>query len=299
MNISKSLLTAAFFMALNGLYAQAIPVVVLNQKGEITVSGKKVGLENLRREVQHALIKLPTVPEEVPIKFVGETGMGMRAEVRTEVSDAIAGAKWLKKSKAVVTAKSVSTTPSVAYSSKGGITVSGKKVALEGLKKELQTELLKQDVIPSTIPVKYTGQTGMGMRGEINTELNDAIKGAKWLRKKAALDILNEPIEKELAQNVQLQVQKYKTVGNFAFIMASPRQPNGKAIDFSKTPYQEAIKEKAFNETVYGLLKFENGAWKILKYSMGSTDASCACWWKDYNAPKALFSAKMIKSNCP
>jgi hypothetical protein len=94
----------------------------------------------------------------------------------------------LRKSKGTVDTKPVTTTPSVTLNQKGEITLSGKKVALESLRKDLQNELVKMPTIPNDIPLKTVGQTGMGMRAEVRTEITAAIKGAKWLRKKAALE---------------------------------------------------------------------------------------------------------------
>ena len=163
--------------------------VTLNQKGTITLAGKEVGLENLKKELQNKLVKYPVVPDDVPVKYIGETGMGMRSEVRTEVAGAIAGAKWLKKSKNTTTiaAKSVTTTPSVVVDKKGNITLSGKKVTFENLKKELQAELVKLPTIPKEVPIKFDENLLMGMRGEVRTEVSEAIAGAKWLKKKASI----------------------------------------------------------------------------------------------------------------
>ena len=159
--------------------------ITLNQKGIITLGGKEIALDNLKKELQNRLVKYAVVPNEVPIKTIGETGMGMRAEVRTEVTAAISGAKWLKKSKTAT--KSAATTPSVSVNNKGEITLSGKKVSLENLRKELQKELLKLSVIPNEIPITFGNQLLMALRGEVRTEVSGAIKGAKWLKKKAAL----------------------------------------------------------------------------------------------------------------
>jgi copper homeostasis protein (lipoprotein) len=213
MNKLKSFLTAVFLLILNGLFAQSntkiLPTtpITVNQKGNITLYGKKVELDNLRKELQNTLVKQATIPEEIQITYEGEVGMGMRHEVETQVSEAIAGAKWLKKSKPTVTAKSVTTTPtefsgskiSVSVDKKGGITLTGKKVALEDLKKELQNQLVKLTAIPTEVPIKFDKNILMGMRGTVRDEVNGAIKGAKWLKKKAALEAANQKMIADLA----------------------------------------------------------------------------------------------------
>ncbi len=190
MNKLKPLLTVVLFLLLHNLRAQSNSgtdiTVTLNQKGVITLAGKQVALEDLKKELQRKLVTYSVVPDEVPIKYIGETGMGMRGEVRSEVESAIAGAKWLKKSKAKIASKSVSTPPSIIVTQKGDITLTGKKVALENLKKELQNALIKLAIVPDEVSVEYQGEVLMGMRGEVETEVGEAITTAKLLKKEKA-----------------------------------------------------------------------------------------------------------------
>jgi hypothetical protein len=187
-----------------------------------------------------------------------------------------------KKPKPVATAVSVPP-PSVTLNKKGEITLAGKSVSLVNLKKELQAALTQYAVIPDKIDLKTDGETGMGMRADVNTKIGDAIAGAKWIRKKAALQALSVPISKKLAMPVQLEVVNYQTNSIYAFVVAKPRQTSGKPINYAKkglVPIDE----------VFGLLKYEKGSWKVLDYSLGGDDKSFGCWWKKHNVPKVLFS---------
>ena len=112
--------------------------ILVKNNGDIMLSGKKVSIDNLKRDVQNALVKKAIVPDEIPIKYESEVLTDIRGEVETEVNSAIAGAKWLKKNKSTVAAKSVTTksvatkstatTPSVMVDKKGDVTLSGKKI---------------------------------------------------------------------------------------------------------------------------------------------------------------------------
>lgn len=74
--------------------AAASPLLVtLNQNGDITLSGKKIEFDSLKPALQRELLKLPSIPTEVPIKYEGEVLMGMRHEMQTVVNEAITGAK--------------------------------------------------------------------------------------------------------------------------------------------------------------------------------------------------------------
>ena len=285
----------------------ALSILVKNN-GDIMLSGKKVSIDNLKRDVQNALVKKAIVPDEIPIKYESEVLTDIRGEVETEVNSAIAGAKWLKKNKSTVAAKSVTTksvatkstatTPSVMVDKKGDVTLSGKKIPFDDIKKELQKALMAQTNIPNTIPVTFDNHLLMGIRGEVNTEVSAAIKTAKWLKKKAALDALRQPIERDLKTAIQWQVEQYKTADNFAFVVVKPRQINGKPMDYAQTPFKKQFEAGSFTDKVFGLLKYENGAWKVLTYSFEATDVPSVCWWKEYNAPKTLFNKGMISTNC-
>jgi hypothetical protein len=50
--------------------------------------------------------------------------------------------------------------------------------------------LLTYKVIPNKVPRVSVGTVGMGMRQEVETIIEESIGGAKWKRKKAALDAL-------------------------------------------------------------------------------------------------------------
>jgi hypothetical protein len=196
----------------------------------------------------------------------------------------------VNKSKPVVTAKSVTiATPSVTLNQNGGITLAGKSIALENLKKVLQGNLTEYAVIPDKIDLKTIGETGMGMRAEVNTEINSAIAGAKWIRKKAALEALNATITKKMTLTTQLELADYQTYANYAFVVAAVRQANGKPVDFTKTPFKKEYQGGVFSEDVFGVLKYDNGKWKVIDYSLGATDVPYGCWWKEHNIPKALF----------
>jgi hypothetical protein len=78
--------------------------------------------------------------------------------------------------------------PRVTQYENGTIKLKGKTVTLENLRKELQAVLLTYKVIPNKVPRVSVGEVGMGMRQEVETIINESIAGAKWKRKKAALE---------------------------------------------------------------------------------------------------------------
>ncbi len=181
-------------------------------------------------------------------------------------------------------------TPTVTLKQNGDMLVNGKEVSdLEALRKVLQNALLKEAVIPEKLDLKTVGETGIGMRAEMNTVIAESVTGAKWVRKKNAIAALNTSVGKKLATSTQLELGTYQTSGNFAYLSAKPKQADGKAIDYSKTTYNKDFSAGNFADNAIGLLQFDKGAWKVLAYSIGVSKPPVDAWAKNYKAPKALF----------
>jgi hypothetical protein len=107
--------------------------------------------------------------------------------------------------------------------------------------------------------------------------------------RKAILDALRVPVEKELGQAVVFKVSTFSAMGSWAFLYGRPLQPSGKAVDYTHTPYIEAIAGGAFDDGVSALLKLEGGRWRVVTYNIGATDVAWYDWDKRYGAPKAIF----------
>lgn len=186
----------------------------------------------------------------------------------------------------------------VTVDNKGNITLGREPIALENLRAALQERLSKMGSLPDEVPVGYEKEVLMGMRGEVETEVNAALRDVKMVHYQPALDILRAEVEKTLNIPVKLDATVLNTLDNYIYVAGNMLQQDGKPIDFSKTPLKEEAKEGFVSESVFGLLKKENGAWRLLAKSVGPTDMPVVCWWKDYGAPKALFGAGMAADEC-
>ena len=105
--------------------------------------------------------------------------------------------------------------------------------------------------------------------------------------RKAVLDGLRGPIQKDLGQKVIFIVDDIRVFGDWAYVQVSPLQPNSKPIDFSKTRYKQAMDDGVFDgPATYALLRKQGGQWLTLTYRIGPTDV---CWlaWSEapYHAP--------------
>lgn len=67
--------------------------IVINAKGDDFFFGKKFDINNLPALLDEKLAKMDKIPDDIPVTFNGETGMGIRGEIRTEIKEAIDKAK--------------------------------------------------------------------------------------------------------------------------------------------------------------------------------------------------------------
>lgn len=107
--------------------------------------------------------------------------------------------------------------------------------------------------------------------------------------RKALMDTLRAPVEKELKQKVIFQVDHLKVLGNWAFMTGKPRTPKGAPIDYKKTTYRESLEAGAFDDWICALYKKTNGKWKVVQHAIGATDVVWDGWDKQYKAPRTIF----------
>lgn len=107
--------------------------------------------------------------------------------------------------------------------------------------------------------------------------------------RKAILDALRVPVERELRQNIVFAAEHFNVLGNWAFIGGAPQDGSGGRPNYRGTPYQEAIDSDMFDNNFFAILKKTSNKWKVVTYAIGCTDVCYADWWRRYKAPKAIF----------
>lgn len=107
--------------------------------------------------------------------------------------------------------------------------------------------------------------------------------------RKAILDALRIPVEKELKQKIIFSVEHFNVLGNWAFLSGEPQATNSDRPDLKNTKYRTAADAGMFDYNFFALMKKTGGKWKVVTHSIGCTDVCYLTWWKDYKAPKAIF----------
>lgn len=107
--------------------------------------------------------------------------------------------------------------------------------------------------------------------------------------RKAVLDALRVPVEKELRRKVVFKVDGLKVLGAWAFVRGVPQQPGGKAMDYRGTRYEQQEQTGAFDDGFSALLRRRAGKWSVVTYNIGATDVVWADWSEKHKAPPELF----------
>lgn len=107
--------------------------------------------------------------------------------------------------------------------------------------------------------------------------------------RKAILDALRIPVERDLKQKVVFVADNFKVQGTWAFVSGTPQNSSGGDPDYSKTKYADQVDSGAFDNNFFALLRKTGGKWKVTHYLIGCTDVCYLDWWSRYKAPKAIF----------
>jgi hypothetical protein len=107
--------------------------------------------------------------------------------------------------------------------------------------------------------------------------------------RKAILDALRSPVERDLKQKVAFVADSFKVQGTWAFVSGTPQNSSGGDPDYSKTKYADQVDSGAFDNNFFALLRKTGGKWKVTHYLIGCTDVCYLDWWRRYKAPKAIF----------
>jgi hypothetical protein len=107
--------------------------------------------------------------------------------------------------------------------------------------------------------------------------------------RKAIMDTIRGPVVGELKQQVIFLAKKLAVCRNWAFLEAEPRQPDGRPIDWSLTPYRTAVDEGMCGGHVHALLVKEGRDWRVRIYEICASDVPWVSWAEEYGAPPELF----------
>lgn len=107
--------------------------------------------------------------------------------------------------------------------------------------------------------------------------------------RRAIMDAWRKPAMDELNQKVAFVAHKFAACRGWAFIEAAPQQPGDRPVDWSITPYRDAVAEGMCGGFVHALLRKDGGQWRVRAHEICATDVPWVSWDEEHSAPSQIF----------
>ena len=107
--------------------------------------------------------------------------------------------------------------------------------------------------------------------------------------RKAIMDTLRAPVERELQKQVIFKVDHLKVQGDAAFMRGVPRRPDGGPMDYNGTQYERSKREGVFDDWICALFRKKGTKWTVVIFVIGATDVVYDGWDREYRAPPSIF----------
>ena len=107
--------------------------------------------------------------------------------------------------------------------------------------------------------------------------------------RQAIMDTVRPLVERDLNQKVVFKVSRLSVQNGWAFLIVTPQQADGRAVDFSRTRYARDYEQGMFSDVVVALLRRQGSRWRVVQYVLGPTDVPYENWPRRYRAPRAIF----------
>ena len=109
------------------------------------------------------------------------------------------------------------------------------------------------------------------------------------VERQSVMDTIRPLVERDLSQQVVFRVSRLSVQNGWAFMIATPQQPDGRAVDFSRTRFRRAYEQGMFSDVVIALVRRQGNRWRVVRYVLGPTDVPYEDWPRRYRAPRAIF----------
>ena len=105
----------------------------------------------------------------------------------------------------------------------------------------------------------------------------------------AIMDAARVPVSAAIGQTVIFQVSVLRTDGDWAYLQAEPRNPDGSALDWSRTRFAQDWAMDAMSDVIMVLLRRSGSGFQVVDHIIGPTDVAWYDWLDRYGLPEALF----------
>ncbi len=107
--------------------------------------------------------------------------------------------------------------------------------------------------------------------------------------RRAIMDAARVPVSAAIGKTVIFTVSVLRSDGDWAYLQAEPRNPDGSALDWSATRFADDWAMDAMSDVIMVLLRRSGGGYQVVDYVVGPTDVHWYGWLGQYGLPEALF----------
>ncbi|PQO22993.1 hypothetical protein C2I36_10200 [Rhodobacteraceae bacterium WD3A24] len=100
-----------------------------------------------------------------------------------------------------------------------------------------------------------------------------------------------ETVARVIGQPVEFDIEVLRAGGGWAYLQATPRQPDGHAIEWMNTPFAQDWQADMMSDVVMVLLREAGDVWQVQDYVIGPTDVYWFGWMERHALPQTLFMA--------
>jgi hypothetical protein len=105
----------------------------------------------------------------------------------------------------------------------------------------------------------------------------------------ALLETARNAAAKELGKAPKFRVDQLQRDGDWAFLLATMQDAEGKPFDYRGTPLADAAQQGFVSRTYAALLRRQGGEWNVVVKAIGPSDVAWEGWPTQYGAPASLF----------
>lgn len=105
----------------------------------------------------------------------------------------------------------------------------------------------------------------------------------------AATDVACAAIAADLGKPVALDVSQASGSGDWGFVVATMREPDGGRLDYAGTGLEKAADEGMVSDEAIALLRRDGSGWAVVDLAIGPMDVVWETWPADHGAPEDLF----------
>ena len=119
------------------------------------------------------------------------------------------------------------------------------------------------------------------------TNFTTPARGSK--DRSSIMDAARIPVAGDIGQQVIFTGARLRSNGVWAYLEATPLNPDGSALNWNLTNFSEMWQDDMMSDIVMVLLHKSNGTWQVVDHVVGPTDVYWYGWLEQFGLPESMF----------